>query len=265
MRKITCCLCIVFLWVVMFIQSTLATEVQIKRFKAGEVIYADDVNGNFQALADTVKQLQTLVTELEKRNKTLEEKNRALEAKIATLEQQMATIAKTPQPSTTQVTASKTPRYRLRSQGKTVSEAQAQQEFNLDATMSPRTYIVNDFEVQGEVVIDHATGLMWQKAGSRQEMAYVAVPSYLQQLNVGFAGYKDWRLPTIDELLSLLEVDKQSNGLYISPVFDSMQRWCWSVDLASSKAAWNVYLQLGEVAQHTFDYVYYVRAVRTLQ
>jgi hypothetical protein len=45
------------------------------------------------------------------------------------------------------------------------------------------------------------------------------------------AGHWNWRLPTIDELASLLERDK-INGVHINPVFDKEQKRCWSSDRA---------------------------------
>ncbi|MCP4183707.1 MAG: DUF1566 domain-containing protein, partial [Hyphomicrobiales bacterium] len=72
-------------------------------------------------------------------------------------------------------------------------------------------YIHNDYEDQGEVVLDHATGLMWQKSGSDDYMEYEVAKTYIEKLNKDqFAGYDDWRLPTIYELMSLLEKE-QSN------------------------------------------------------
>ncbi|MCP4289089.1 MAG: DUF1566 domain-containing protein, partial [Gammaproteobacteria bacterium] len=79
------------------------------------------------------------------------------------------------------------------------------------ADLRPETYIVNDFDVQGEVVVDHATGLMWQQSGSDDELTYEDAQKYIEKLNQErFAGYDDWRLPTVPELLSLLEPEESS-------------------------------------------------------
>ncbi len=155
----------------------------------------------------------------------------------------------------------------LRSNSQIVSEDEVKQIFGLRDNLRPQQYIRNDFEDQGDVVVDRATGLMWQKAGSGV-MFYNDAPTYIDTLNrEQFAGYDDWRLPTIPELMSLLEPEKQSNDLYIDPIFDKKQCWCWSADRrlsgGSSSAAWYVYFDVGIV--YWFDLVtkFYVRAVRS--
>jgi len=59
------------------------------------------------------------------------------------------------------------------------------------------------------VIIDHATGLMWQQSGSPGLDSYNeenTPHTYVEELNrAQHAGFADWRLPTIEELASLLE------------------------------------------------------------
>ena len=65
----------------------------------------------------------------------------------------------------------------------------------------------NDFEDLGNgVVIDRITGLMWEKGGSSIPLSYADAEAYVGQLNEkGFAGYRNWRIPTLEELCSLLQ------------------------------------------------------------
>jgi tetratricopeptide (TPR) repeat protein len=158
------------------------------------------------------------------------------------------------------------PGFSLRSEPKTVSDEKARQEFHLTDNWRPQIHLGNQFEDRGDVVLDHATGLMWQQAGSEQSMPYQDAQQYIQQLNQQqFAGYNDWRLPTIPELMSLLEPEQSSNGLYINPMFDRTQRWCWSADKRSRDSAWLVSFTSGLVTVHNLSVDYYVRAVRSSQ
>lgn len=94
----------------------------------------------------------------------------------------------------------------------------------------------NDFVDNGDgTVTDRVTGLMWEKGGSPSEMPYQSIEKYVSNLNKQvFAGYNDWRIPTAEELASLLERERNKRGLHISSVFDDMQKTCWSSDIARS-------------------------------
>ncbi len=126
----------------------------------------------------------------------------------------------------------------------------------------------NQFELmlQDRVVFDHATGLMWQRSGS-DKIDYRVIRKWLQTLNAqAFAGYHDWRLPTIEEALTLLEAKKDANFLYVNPIFDPLQKQIWTADIKNQTSAWAIFFSNGHCyysdTHQKFNTNYYVRAVR---
>ena len=111
-------------------------------------------------------------------------------------------------------------------------------------------------------MIDHATGLMWQQSGSQEYMTYAEAENYVADLqNKRFVGFNDWRLPTLEEAMSLME-PKQHDNLYLDPVFDRKQTWIWTADKVSAGLAWVVYFLYGGCVHGHVNDCYYVRAVR---
>ena len=119
-----------------------------------------------------------------------------------------------------------------------------------------------------KVIIDRATGLMWHKGGSGRRFTWVDAKGWIESLNSeGYAGYNDWRLPTVDEAASLLESSKMNGDLYIDPVFSNKQKWIWTADSKDgSEAAWIVDFYGGGV-NWSYDIIdgHYVRPVRSME
>lgn len=113
-------------------------------------------------------------------------------------------------------------------------------------TINGNRYMMKSLH-RGEVVIDRVTGLMWQQAASPEHMHYSLATEWINNLNKrGFAGYTDWRLPTLDETMTLMEQAPNSAGVYIDPIFNSKQRaWMWTADRAEADSAWYVNFNYG--------------------
>ena len=113
-----------------------------------------------------------------------------------------------------------------------------------------------------KVVIDHATGLMWHQSGSSNYMRWNSAKDWIRDLNRrGYAGYQDWRLPTLEEAVSLLEASRK-NDIYIDPVFNNEQWGIWTGDRYDSGGTWSVYFSLGNVRWRVKNR--YARPVRSL-
>ena len=140
----------------------------------------------------------------------------------------------------------------------------------VDTKLFNREYIANDFVDNGDgTITDRATGLMWQKGASRSPIRFYETKEYVLELNKkNFAEYSDWRLPTIDELWTLLEKDKQINS-----VFDRTIWGCWSADmyanfnqvLSSCYSFWYINFS-GFIGNSDIgNDMYYMRCVRAIE
>ena len=99
-------------------------------------------------------------------------------------------------------------------------------------------------------VIDRATGLMWQRAGT-DIMSNRSMKREVARINKEqFAGYADWRLPSMAEALSLLENEKMANDQYLHRCFSGEQPFVfvdairkpggqWFVDYKQGRAFWS--------------------------
>lgn len=122
-----------------------------------------------------------------------------------------------------------------------------------------------------KVVVDSATGLMWHQSGSDKYVSWKGgAKKWIDKLNKeGYAGFHDWRLPTVEEAASLLESEKKNGNLHIDPVFDKKQWSIWTRDSHISddslflNGAWRVSFSDGIVSwgNNSFD-IFYIRPVR---
>ncbi|VEN73800.1 conserved hypothetical protein [Candidatus Desulfarcum epimagneticum] len=154
------------------------------------------------------------------------------------------------------------------------TDEEARIRFRLNKSYRPLHYAETEFNtVNDGVVVDSSNGLMWQKTGSDNMLTFTQADDYIKSLNEkNYNGKNDWRLPTIEELVTLMSADKNDSGLFINPAFSASQTLCWSSDTRSVKtpfsirktAAWGVNFVFGYVFWGPLPYKFYVRAVRRL-
>lgn len=128
------------------------------------------------------------------------------------------------------------------------------------------TGIRHNYEVieRDSIIIDKATGLTWQQFGSQQSMTFQKSKVYVDRLNrTRFAGFDGWRLPTLEEAMSLMEPEQLHGELYIQPVFDKKQAQIWTMNLNSPSRIWAVSFDIGYCFRANSDSDNYVRAVRS--
>jgi serine/threonine-protein kinase len=113
-------------------------------------------------------------------------------------------------------------------------------------------------------ILDETTHLLWEKGGTPYPGPWQEAHAHVNGLNRRcFAGYSDWRLPTVDELMSLFRADMSPGQFCLEPVFDPVQQRIWSADRKSYVAAWYADADMGFVWWQDFTCYFYARGVRT--
>ena len=147
-----------------------------------------------------------------------------------------------------------------------ISPRHAQKKFGLDHLWRPAQFAPNKFDVNSDnTITDRASGLVWQQSGAQFPINWFQAKAYIEELNsIQFAGSSAWRLPTVEELMTLLTELPTAEDYCIEPIFSPRQKWIWSCDRRSFTAAWYVSIDMGYVAWQDFTAFYYVRAVRRI-
>ena len=154
-------------------------------------------------------------------------------------------------------------RAQRRSQALKVASAQARQTFGLDDLWRPRALSSADFQVpKPDLIKDAASSLIWERSGSPYPLTWAQALRRIYDLNeTSFMGRNDWRMPTVDELISLVSPSPEGKGFCQASPFDPRQDWLWSADRRSFTSAWLVSLSEGFVAWQDNSCLFHLRAV----
>ena len=153
-----------------------------------------------------------------------------------------------------------------------MAEAQTCQTNSILATTPTNRFTINN----DGTVSDTKTGLTWKKCSEGQSgvdcrigaAATYTWQSALQQAqsvnnNGGFAGYKNWRLPNMKELNSIVEeqCSQPSINLVVFPESQSSNLY-WSSSPNSSNSAWGIVFYSGYSGGYRKDWLGFIRLVR---
>jgi len=169
------------------------------------------------------------------------------------------------------ILAEKPRRIILRSQPHDVSEGDLENmvmKYNFfHKTLNSIGLFKNDFVDNGNnTVTDKSTSLMWQKGGASNEVTYDEAKLFIANINEKqYLGYSDWRIPTIEELSSLIKRPKEiGRKIFIDQVFENKQVECWSSDSKDKIYVWFVKFNTGSIFWSSGDLNYYIKAVRSI-
>ena len=137
------------------------------------------------------------------------------------------------------------------------------------------------FVVHGDgTITDTTTALMWKQCleglsgvncqtGVLNEQTWSGTLQIARNINTsgGFAGYADWRIPNVAELVSLVEEQCTSPAINDSIFPNTGNKFIWSAspDYNNDKGSWSVDFNVGTTATLNRDQKYRVRLVRSVK
>jgi len=139
------------------------------------------------------------------------------------------------------------------------------QKLQCDATACPRFETVMD----GEAVLDKETGLVWERSPSGSYTSgYVDwfTANYICTAQKYYSGRRGWRLPTVQEFASLIDMTvPPSPTIPIGHPFSNVLNvayWSATTYANDTSRAWEVYMNNGGVGYKVKTSVGYVWCVR---
>jgi hypothetical protein len=111
-----------------------------------------------------------------------------------------------------------------------------------------------------DTVTDHKTGLMWQRTDDNTGRTVSKAKTYCNNLVLGI--YDDWRLPRVDELLTIADYIRYQPA--INPAFNcaSHNYWSSSIGAGNAEVGWFVAFGTGAAYWADLNSFNYVRCVR---
>ncbi len=153
--------------------------------------------------------------------------------------------------------------FPLRSRPGKIGFSEARTFFGLDELWRPLKRSAADWEVlDGERVLDRRNRRIWERSGSVYPQNVRQALERIDRMNRDrYGGIDSWRLPTVDELLTLIDPPSRFEHFCAPPVFDPLQKRLWSCDRKSATAFWFVSLDIGFVGWIDTTGYAYSRAV----
>lgn len=152
------------------------------------------------------------------------------------------------------------------------SETKAQ---SCQINVPPTTPVQRFADHNNGTITDLATGLMWKKClegqqgvgcyGKPELYSWELAQQHASMVRSGrFSGYSDWRLPTVNELKTLVEQQCTEPAINLQVFPRMLPAGLWTAT-ASTPNAWSVDFSKGRVFQSLQQGGKYVRLVRNLR
>jgi hypothetical protein len=101
-------------------------------------------------------------------------------------------------------------------------------------------------DVTANAVRDRLTGLVWTRSAdlAGRWTTWEEALAVVAELRRGYAGRRDWALPTINELESLVDASRHTPALPADHPFESVQEAYWSSTSSAFEPDWTMALYM---------------------
>lgn len=123
----------------------------------------------------------------------------------------------------------------------------------------------SEFEKSKNIVIENSKKIMWQDNHEVMEYLETSITAKVYCENIILNGYIDWRVPTIDELINIIDL-KQNNSInsmfkYVNPNFYATS----SSFVDDDTLLWGVDFKTGMIKTDSKENENYIRCVRDIK
>jgi regulator of sigma D len=145
---------------------------------------------------------------------------------------------------------------------KTIEQPITTQNTSVKNLSQTQIKIIDNFIIHGdETATDIRTGLMWKQQFETRQFKWRNAIQYADQSN--FANYNDWRLPTIEELASLIDERFQpAINPFVFPYVFEHSTLFWSSSAVDNYTARDVCFYSADLFEDLMDGYNYIRLVR---
>lgn len=125
----------------------------------------------------------------------------------------------------------------------------------LDELFRPKIFFDHQLEVYNPLVVyDPVTRLYWQRSGSGFTVDWQQAREYISYINEqNFQGKSTWRLPTTEEIVTILRSPTVQRDFCLDANFDNSLHWLWSSDTSTKKQAWMADIIESHIARQDLD------------
>ena len=121
-----------------------------------------------------------------------------------------------------------------------------------------------EYEKSNNIVIDNQNNLMWQDNDEVTVYLETSITAKVYCENIVLNGYIDWRVPTINEIINIIDVDEKNsidkNFKFLKPNFYSTN----STFIEDQELLWGVNFKSGTITTDKKTNENYIRCVRDI-